>query len=236
MVEVTPVSQVTPTRQVLCQKTDCDKVYKARDTMLTHMRKHHKEVESPLGTFPPSNSAVVLQFGDTEDAATQGNSHGAINSPKVASLATYVCPMCDLNFENKEEVIKHMGELHVNVANVDQEEADDNDDASNKELEAELEQEEDFVEAAREEIEVFETLADLAENAFDPITENDKRDVMKEKLKMYKSIVTKKDKILKATSEEVKTLKHDVAMSREVEAHKETLVNKKRKGVERKSR
>ena len=50
---------------------------------------------------------------------------------------------------------------------------------------------------------------------------------MKEKLLGYKTIMTKKDKILKATVEEVKSLKHstealkhDVAMSAQVETHK----------------
>ena len=227
MVEVTPTPQVTPTRQVPCQKTDCDKVYKARGTMVNHMRKHHKEVESPLGTFPPSSSAVVLQFGETEDAATQGNSHGEVNSPKVASMATYVCAFCNIHFENKEDVTKHMTETHVNVDIVSQEEAEDDDDATNKEVEAELEQEEDFMEAAKEEQEMFETLADLAENAFNPVTEKNKRDTLKDKLHRYKNIMTKKDKILKAKLEEVNKLKHDVAMSKQVETHKENLVNDK---------
>ena len=104
------------------------------------MRKHHKEVQSPLGTFPPSSSAAVLQYGDTEDEATQGNSDGAVNSPKVASMATYVCAVCDIHFEIKEDLPKHMDETHVNVAMVNQKEVDTDDDATNKEVEAELEQ------------------------------------------------------------------------------------------------
>ena len=227
MVDGSPTPQVTPTRQVPCQKTDCDKVYKARGTMLNHMRKHHKEVESPLGTFPPSSTAVVLQFGDTEDASTQGNSHGAISSPKVASTATYVCAFCDIHFETKEDVTKHMGETHVNVDIVGQDVADDDDDATNKEAEAELEQEEDFMKAAKEELEVCETLTDLADNAFDPVTDKEKREAMKDKLHRYRNIMTKKDEILKAKIEEVKSLKHDVDMSKQVETHKESLVNEK---------
>ena len=57
---------------------------------------------------------------------------------------------------------------------------------------------------------------------------------MKDKLLRYKNIITKKDKILKAKIDEMKslkliaeTLKHDIAMSIQVEKHKETLVNEK---------
>ena len=212
MVEVTPTPQVTPTRQVPCQKTDCDKVYKARGTMLNHMRKHHKEVQSPLGTFPPSNSAVVLQFGDTEDAATQGNSHGAINSPKVTSVARYGCAVCDLNFETKEHVTKHMTDNHVIVAPVNQEVVDNDDDAANDEVEAELEQEEDFMEAAKEELEVFEALADLADNAFDPVTEKDKS----RQVETHKgSLVNEKENELKAASNRFKNLEKELKTVKE---------------------
>ena len=110
---VAPV--VTPTPQVACPKTDCSKVYKARGTMLAHMRKHHKEsteIQSPLGSFPPSNSATTHQLDETEDA-TQGNSDGAVNSPKVVSGGTFVCSVCDLHFQRKEEVTNHVEETHI---------------------------------------------------------------------------------------------------------------------------
>ena len=66
---VTPV--VTPTSKIHCQKTDCNKEYKARGTMLAHMRKHHQDstkIHSPLGSFWPSNSATVLQFDEANEA------------------------------------------------------------------------------------------------------------------------------------------------------------------------
>ena len=120
---VAPV--VTPTPQVPCQKTDCSKVYKARGSMLTHMRKHHKEVTeipSPLGSFPPSNSATVLQFDEVEDA-TQGNSDGAVNSPKMVSGGIFICAACDAEFSTKKEVKNHMEEIHITFS---QEMHDDN--------------------------------------------------------------------------------------------------------------
>ena len=107
---------VTPTPQINCQKAGCDKVYKARGSMMNHMRQKHSqgsaEIPSPLGSFPPASSATVLQFDDQEDA-TQGTSDGAVNSPKVVSRPTFICVVCDVHFPSKEDVLKHMEETHV---------------------------------------------------------------------------------------------------------------------------
>ena len=54
----------------------------------------------------------MLQFDDQEDA-TQGNSDGAVNSPKVVSSAEFICAVCDIHFPSKEDVINHMDETHV---------------------------------------------------------------------------------------------------------------------------
>ena len=42
---------------------------------------------------------------------------------------------------------------------------------------------------------------------------------MKDKFHRYRNIMTKKDDIPKVKIEEVKSLKHDVAMSKQVETH-----------------
>ena len=57
----------------------------------------------------------MLQF-DEGEAATQGNSHGDVNSPKVVTTAIYVCAVCEINFQRKEEVTTHMDEVHVTVS------------------------------------------------------------------------------------------------------------------------
>ena len=78
-----PTANVTPTRPVACPKTDCDKTYEAMGTMLAHMRKHHKdatEIESPLGSFPPSNSATILQLDESDKPVIQGDNHREANS------------------------------------------------------------------------------------------------------------------------------------------------------------
>ena len=129
MTQVAPA--VTPTAQINCQKTGCEKVYKARSSMLTHMRQKHNEdsgqIPSPLGSFPAASSATVLQFDDAEDA-TQGNSDGAVNSPKVVTSATFMCSVCDTHFPRKKDVAEHMTETHVTITTRNNDNVFDEDD------------------------------------------------------------------------------------------------------------
>ena len=114
---VTP-TQGTPTQKVVCPKTDCDKSYKARSSMLNHMRQKHQdvaEIPSPLGSFPPSGSAIMLQFDESDNAATQGNSCGDVNSPVVRTEATYICDLCETHIKSKEALKKHKTEAHDNL-------------------------------------------------------------------------------------------------------------------------
>ena len=85
--------------------------------MLTHMRQKHQdvaEIESPLGSFPSSTSATTLQFDESDRPATQGNSRGQINSPKVRTEATFVCDHCEMHFPTNDDARKHIAEAHDN--------------------------------------------------------------------------------------------------------------------------
>ena len=207
-------------------------------------------------------------FTSVPDLSTQGNSSGQVNDPKVFSEGTFICGSCDQSFITNDEVTNHKSEAHDNVhfqcgvcrkefisnEEVQKHNDEDHNDTiekaataatpttpapnTNQEVELELQHEDDFMKDAAEEIEVYEALVDLAENGFNQETEEEKREIMKEKLARYKSIMTKKDKILKATIEQVKslnlsteTLKHDIAMSAQVEQNKENLINKKENDV-----
>ena len=95
-----------------CDKPGCEKHYKNKSSLLNHIKTNHRadvEVQSPLGNFP--SSARVL-FNDSENSSTQGNSRGQVNSPKVRSVMTYQCGVCDNNFNKNEEAIHHMKEVH----------------------------------------------------------------------------------------------------------------------------
>ena len=176
---------VTPTGGVACPKTDCSKVYKARGTMMAHMRKHHKEpteINSPLGSFPPSNSAITLQFDETE-AAIQGNSDGAVNSPKVVTGGTFICAACDLHFSTKEEVTKHIEETHITFSQ-------------------QLQNNDDVLEEAAKEQDLND-LYDQFETLFKVWKVSEKGQELPaelvEKLERFKAILKKKDDINKET-------------------------------------
>ena len=190
--------------------------------MLAHMRKHHQEstkIHSPLGSFPPSNSATVLQFDEADDAdkaendevdkddndmadnadndeadkaendkadkaendkATQGNSDGAVNSPKVIIKATFMYAICDIHFESKEKVTKHMDKVHVTISQELQDFPIAADTSSlltgnlfSPNTARQLDDEVEVLEEAKEGQEIYEEIFKIAENAISP--EKEKR-------------------------------------------------------------
>ena len=161
---------------------------------MAHMRKHHQDstkIQSPLGSFPSSNSATVLQF-DEADAATQGSSSGAVNSPKVVTTATYGCAVCEVNFQKKEEVTAHMDEEHV--VTVSQQLQDDNEALDEAGEEHDLNYLYDH----------FEKISELL-----TMSEKDKdttKDVV-DKVDRFKAILKKKDTIYEATKVKLVELK-----------------------------
>ena len=160
--------------------------------MLAHMRKNHQDstkIQSPLGSFPSSNSATVLQFDEAE-GATQGNSSGAVNSPKVVTTGTYLCAVCEINFQNKKEVAEHMNEVHVTVSQ-------------------QLQDDDDVLDEAGEEQDLNE-LYDHFEMISKLLTPSDKdedstKDIV-DKLERFKAILRKKDKIYAETKTKVEEL------------------------------
>ena len=58
----------------------------------------------------PARLALFKLREDWEDSSIQGNSNGEVNSPKVVSAARYMCSICDKDYPNKAEVIKHIAD------------------------------------------------------------------------------------------------------------------------------
>ena len=191
---------VTPTPQIHCQKTDCSKVYKARGTMLAHMRKNHQnstKIQSPLGSFPSANSATVLRFDD-DDEATQGNSNGAVNSPKVVTSATYMCAVCEIHFPRKEEVTMHMEEVHVTSS---QDLQDDN--ASEEAARDSLDEDDEIMEE-------WKSIFDQINEVYDTDDKKDEAEAIKEKLQRIRNVVEKKTAIIKDMRIKTKQLEEEV--------------------------
>ena len=93
-----------------------------------------------------------------------------------------------------------------------------------EETETELQSDMDvLLAAAREEEELYEALEKLTEDVIAPEEEKETRENIKEKLARYKSIMNKKNNIIKAASEEIKSLKlskeaykHDSKMQEDI--------------------
>ena len=103
LVNKTPAA---PAARIVCEKQNCDKSYVQKGSYNNHMRKHHQPDEliaSPLGNFPPLALFVV-----TPGPAVQGNSRGDVNSPPVLSGAKFLCQICDMEVDQKEDLNKHM--------------------------------------------------------------------------------------------------------------------------------
>ena len=207
--------------------------------MLAHMRKNHQnstKIQSPLGSFPSANSATVLQFDD-DDEATQGNSDGAVNSPKVVTSGTYMCAVCEIHFPRKEEVTMHMEEAHVTSS---QDLQDDN--ASEEAARDSLDEEDEIMEE-------WKSIFDQINEVYDTDDKKDEAEAMKEKLQRIINVVQKKAAIIKdmriktkQLEEEVVDLEatasncHECTLKDEVVNNKEALIVKKEAVISKKEK
>ena len=90
--------------------------------------------------------------------------------------------------------------------------------------ELQLQEEEDLLEAAKKEQDLYDELHQFTQNIIEPENEAEVRNALKEKLERYKTIMVKKDNIIKETVEAVKSqklsisaVKHDAAMMAEIQ-------------------
>ena len=103
----------------------------------------------------------------------------------------------------------------------------------NEETENELEKEMEVLrEAVREENEVFEALEKITQDVITPELEKETRDNLKDKLTRYKSIMSKKENIMKATSEEIKSLKLSKEASKHGVVLQEQIIERQKKELD----
>ena len=113
--------QETPAKTADCHVPDCQKQkvggYKTKKGLTDHVKKWHqvaKDVLSPMAV----TARTLFQASDEESqATTQGNSAGEVNFPKVTSVGSYQCGVCEKTFTSKNEVSDHI-KLHdeANIA------------------------------------------------------------------------------------------------------------------------
>ena len=95
----------TPEKAV-CNIPKCNKTLKNKKNLTSHMEKVHRVVtaisESPLAT------TVRTLFTSDAQQSTQGDSSGAVNSPKVRSEGRYLCGECDKGYKTQLEAKEHV--------------------------------------------------------------------------------------------------------------------------------
>ena len=105
----------TPAHTVDCSIPDCKKQkvggYKTRKGLTDHMKRWHKvavDVLSPMAT----TARTLFHSGDKEiEPSVQGNSAGAVNSPKVLTEGRYQCGACGQEVTSNDDMTLHM-KLH----------------------------------------------------------------------------------------------------------------------------
>ena len=75
-----------------------------------------------------------------------------------------------------------------------------------QEIETQLQEEEDFMEAAKEEQDLFEELIELSEKEVDPEEEKETREKLGHKLLRFQAIIDRKNRMIKESREKVKML------------------------------
>ena len=101
----------TPVAAVNCKVPDCKKQqlggYKTKNGLTNHMKRWHQAAKDVLS--PMAETARALFQNDEEiQPSTQGNSAGAVNSPKVVSEGMFQCGLCEAECTSTSNMREHM--------------------------------------------------------------------------------------------------------------------------------
>ena len=102
----------TPAHTVDCSIPDCRKQkvggYKTKKGLTDHMQRWHQaavDVLSPMAAI----ARTLFHSGDKDpERATQGNSAGQVNSPKVITEGMFQCGACEHEDTTNENMLMHM--------------------------------------------------------------------------------------------------------------------------------
>ena len=131
-----PSTHDTPVTAVNCNVPECKKQqlggYKTKNGLTNHMKRWHQAAKDVLS--PMAETARALFQNDEEiQPSTQGNSAGAVNSPKVVSEGRFQCGLCEAECTSTSNMREHMTKHCKAVAT---EQYDDNTDDSNEDDDA----------------------------------------------------------------------------------------------------
>ena len=214
------VSQSTAAKKTVpCE--ECGKTLASKQSLTNHVLKIHRKIEetsrSPLvqstssvltsAPAPPSTPAPTSQTGPSL-AATMTNATMAapasfITPASLTSPALLMTPAAMAAPAAKPRQLFSPG------------------------TEEALQEEEDVLKEAKEEQDLYEALDFITQNVINPDTEKDTRDTIKVKIERYKSIMHKKNKVIKEAMEKVKALEHDANCRTEIEDNQKIEIDEK---------
>ena len=104
--------QETPVKTVDCHVSDCQKQkvggYRTKKGLTDHIKRWHQVVKDAFSPIAVTARALFDNTDEEAQLSTQGNSAGAINSPKVVSEGSFLCGVCENAFKTKSQVDAHM--------------------------------------------------------------------------------------------------------------------------------
>ena len=207
-----------------CTVPECSKAYKRKAGLTNHMASVHQMLVTNV--FSPMTETARTLFGKQVVPGTpgvQGNSRGQVTSPLLVAEATFMCGICEEEFNNEEEMNNHRTETHdeAYIAN-------ENDDARSEVLA----EEEDFLGDDDDEQDLYDSLDFLTQGMLEPEKESE----IKDKLVRYRNIMINKTKLQVKTREELEAAKEETKMSKEVETKQFKELEKKGKDIEKLSK
>ena len=109
MTNNTPESTVPDLK---CTVPDCSKTYKRKVGLTNHMASVHQLLVTNV--LSPLTATARTLFGKVVPGTpgVQGNSAGQVTSPLLLAGATFICGICEEEFNNEEEIKSHRSEAH----------------------------------------------------------------------------------------------------------------------------
>ena len=181
-------TQATKKPSATCDK--CDKTLSSKQSMVRHMKTVHDGIISLKDLFSSHKNLANPKrlFNSVPDLSAQGNSHGQVNDPKVYSEGSFICGACDQSFLTNDEVTNHKSEAHDNAnfqcgecskCFISIEEVQKHNDKDHNGSQPELNEEDEVLEEAAEEQDLYEKLDELIQEAFDNGDSSEGRDELR---------------------------------------------------------
>ena len=98
-----------------CNVPKCNKTLKNKKNQTSHMEKVQRVVTA-ISESPITDTVRKLFMADNEPS-TQGDSTGAVNSPKVRSEGSYQCGVCGTGNKTNDGIKEHM-KVHDNAITI----------------------------------------------------------------------------------------------------------------------